>query len=198
MLPMHKSMPNKKFLFEGRLDKIVMECSRTKMVERRIILMAQEKVSSNRIEYIDILKGIAVLLVIVGHCWTFSGKFINKIIMAFHMPLFFFASGYLFKHTEAYKRDAIDVIIKKLKHLIIPYFMFEGINLLLSLIIRPYYGNLIHESMVIQSIVLCLNTSEYEGVCLRLWFLPAAFISCIYMLFICKLKRYYDIVMVYK
>ena len=74
MLPMHKSMPNKKFLFEGRLDKIVMECSRTKMVERRIILMAQEKVSSNRIEYIDILKGIAVLLVIVGHCWTFSGN----------------------------------------------------------------------------------------------------------------------------
>ena len=154
--------------------------------------MKQEDVNLDRISYIDSLKGIAVLLVVFGHCWTFQKQFAVKLIMAFHMPLFFFISGYLFKYTDTYKRDAICVIIAKGKHLLIPYFIFEGFNLVVSLLIRPYYGNLIHESMVIQSIVLCLNTPDYEGVCSRLWFLPATFVSSIYMLFVLQMRRYYN------
>lgn len=155
--------------------------------------MSENEKVMTRNQHIDSMRGIAVLLVIIGHCWTFQEQFISKLILAFHMPLFFFIAGYLFNYTETYNRNSISVIISKFNHLLIPYFAFEGINVILSLIVRPHYGNLIHESVVIQSILLCLNTPEYEGISLRLWFLPAAFVSSIYLLLICKLKKYYAI-----
>lgn len=55
----------------------------------------------NRLESIDRMKGIAILLVIVGHIIQFNnvdGGLNNKlfgIIYSFHMPLFFILSGYV-------------------------------------------------------------------------------------------------------
>jgi acyltransferase len=50
---------------------------------------------NKRIGWIDIAKGITILLVIVGH--TLIGYKVNDYIYAFHMPLFFICSGLLFK-----------------------------------------------------------------------------------------------------
>ena len=47
-----------------------------------------------RIETFDILKGIGILFVIVGH--TFM-KEIGPFIQSFHMPLFFIVAGYFYK-----------------------------------------------------------------------------------------------------
>lgn len=46
---------------------------------------------SQRIEWIDVAKGIAILLMVAGH--TTIPKSISNFIWAFHMPLFFIASG---------------------------------------------------------------------------------------------------------
>ena len=55
--------------------------------------------SANRYEYIDITKGIGILLVVWAHIllvgWT------HRFIYAFHMPLFFFMSGYLFNSVKS-------------------------------------------------------------------------------------------------
>lgn len=53
---------------------------------------------SKRVEYIDIAKGLGILLVVMAHndfglVWPFG----YKLIYAFHMPLFFFVSGMFFK-----------------------------------------------------------------------------------------------------
>lgn len=48
-----------------------------------------------RVVTFDILKGIGILLVIVGH--TFM-KEIGPCIQAFHMPLFFIVAGFFYKH----------------------------------------------------------------------------------------------------
>lgn len=56
---------------------------------------------NNRIEFIDRLKGFAIILVIVGHIIQFndinggSNNTLFKIIYSFHMPLFFILSGYV-------------------------------------------------------------------------------------------------------
>ena len=56
---------------------------------------------NNRLESIDRMKGIAILLVIIGHIIQFNnidGGTNNKIfniIYSFHMPLFFILSGYV-------------------------------------------------------------------------------------------------------
>ena len=61
--------------------------------------------------FIDYLKGIAIILVLVGHCVQYGsgasfledGEYWNNIVMkviySFHMPLFIAVSGYLFKKS---------------------------------------------------------------------------------------------------
>lgn len=48
---------------------------------------------NNRIDFVDTARGIAMLLVILGHCQLSADCTIEKLIYSFHMPLFFFLSG---------------------------------------------------------------------------------------------------------
>ena len=48
-----------------------------------------------RMDYIDIAKGIGIILVILGHRNISTD--IKQFIYTFYMPLFFMLSGYLFK-----------------------------------------------------------------------------------------------------
>lgn len=82
----------------------------------------------SRIEYIDIAKGLGILLVYIGHCeiGTTNLTPIIRWIYSFHMPLFFFISGLLFKlksHTSH-----LIFIQRKLISLWIPYFIFSVYN----------------------------------------------------------------------
>ena len=69
--------------------------------------------------YLDIMKGISIFLVLLGHSIQYGSKisyvgsrlFFNdpvfKLIYSFHMPLFALLSGYLFFYTiEAYSERA--------------------------------------------------------------------------------------------
>lgn len=67
----------------------------------------------SRDETFDILKGIAIILVIVGH--TDFGPF-RAFIYSFHMPLFFFIAGYFLK-----KRPLQTELCLSAKRLLIPY-----------------------------------------------------------------------------
>lgn len=50
---------------------------------------------------VDILKGIGILLVIIGHCDLFA--VFRSIIYSFHMPLFIILSGYFFTYKPGTK-----------------------------------------------------------------------------------------------
>lgn len=48
-----------------------------------------------RLDYIDAAKAIAIILVIIGHCyWVGAVPRLRNIIYSFHMPLFFVVSGF--------------------------------------------------------------------------------------------------------
>jgi len=68
-----------------------------------------------RIQWIDITKGIAILMVVVGHTLgPYNGQFLGSLIFAFHMPIFFILSGYLFKiHpiSQEAKRGAMNLLL---------------------------------------------------------------------------------------
>ena len=49
---------------------------------------------NKRIRWIDIAKGILILLVIIGHCEV--GSCVKYVIYSFHMGAFFFLSGLTF------------------------------------------------------------------------------------------------------
>lgn len=76
---------------------------------------------------IDALKGFGILCVVLGHALQFSfSEFDNnvffKIIYSFHMPLFFFLSGYVAYETKIYNKCNFSYCIKnKFIHLVIPF-----------------------------------------------------------------------------
>lgn len=76
---------------------------------------------NNRLNWIDWAKAMAITFVVFGHIPEERGSFFLNYIVTFHMPLFFFISGYLTK-----KEDFNINTIKKYTHtLIVPYFIYN-------------------------------------------------------------------------
>ena len=51
----------------------------------------------NRLNWIDWAKALAIIFVVYGHTPAEKGDFLHNYITSFHMPLFFFISGFLTK-----------------------------------------------------------------------------------------------------
>lgn len=75
--------------------------------------------AEKRIEWVDIAKGIGIICVVIGHTGI-SDTLLGRIIYLFHMPLFFYISGYLYKKQENMKAHLKNKSIQ----LLIPYFIF--------------------------------------------------------------------------
>ena len=97
----------------------------------------------DRNEYLDIVKGIAIILMIFAHCIVsgngdfflkkelFWDDILFKIIYSFHMPLFALVSGYLYYFTvEKYSFEKI--LIKKIKSFLHPIVIFGIYRYLLT------------------------------------------------------------------
>lgn len=67
--------------------------------------------STSRKEWLDALKGLAIILVVMSH--TDCGvPFLHKYLTACYMPLFFIASGYVFKKKAGcYQRKFIQLLV---------------------------------------------------------------------------------------
>jgi acyltransferase len=82
-----------------------------------------------RIDYIDIAKAIGIILVYIGHCDLNYKSPLFLWIYSFHMPLFFFISGFLFKFHSQLSYDKIGKILyNKAISLLIPYLFFSIIQ----------------------------------------------------------------------
>jgi acyltransferase len=73
-----------------------------------------------RISWIDIARGIGILLVLYGHALTADSY--RHIIYAFHMPLFFFLSGVVYHHKKS--QHFLPFLWKNIKSILLPYFFF--------------------------------------------------------------------------
>ncbi len=132
----------------------------------------------NRIVWLDWAKSISMILVVFGHCHL-STPLITQFIYSFHIPLFFFLSGFLC-HNDFSKKKFVDDI----NNLLIPY-LFYGI-------IFVFFTSLVSHSLSYQHlekeiIKLCLGTDSSIG---PIWFLPALFICKQLFLIINLIKKY--------
>lgn len=130
---------------------------------------------------IDVIKGIGIVLVIIGHI-SFGQNIIYKAtkqyIYSFHMPLFFLVSGILM-NIESFN-SIRQFIKKKMKTIIVPYLFFSLISFLVYVIVFDYSTINDIKHGFIKQIFMCLlgirSISQYifTG---ALWFLPCLFIS---------------------
>lgn len=124
---------------------------------------------STKIYYkeIDVLKGIGILLVILGHLKVPHD--LSKFIFSFHMPLFFFISGFVFKSKKNWP-----FTLDKFKRIMIPYYIFSTATFLLYYISNTGNSSLTIKDFIVGTL-LGISNDFYLAWNVVLWFLPSLF-----------------------
>lgn len=78
--------------------------------------------NNDRIEWMDAFRGLGMCCVILGHMQI--PHVLSQVVFSFHMPLFFFASGYLYSGGWGGKW-----ILKKVDSLLLPYLVYGVIGI---------------------------------------------------------------------
>ena len=142
--------------------------------------MPESKTSvSSRIEYIDIARGIGILLVVLGHNdFSLVSPFAYQVIYSFHMPLFFFLSGYFINTSSSF----LAFTVKRFHSLLKPY---------LFTIFLIYAGSISFGRIGFQNALGRIIKSLYaSGIYIdwvQLWFLPHLFVTALYAFIFLKL-----------
>lgn len=130
--------------------------------ERWIIEM-----NKKRIEWIDYLGGAAVLWVFMQHSMV---PVITRVLLAFHMPLFFWISGFLFREKCEEKISSQLFIIKRAKRLLVPWILWVLIDYIITAVVQVRA-----ETFEIREFVLRM----FQDICYgeSFWFFPCMFVS---------------------
>lgn len=150
-----------------------------------------------RLKWADMAKGYGIILVMVGHLAQYT--VIGGIIYSFHIPLFFFISGYFFKDTGT----IVDFLKSGLKKFIIPYFCLSVPMILWDAFVSkggyiwayaPFHDvkNLSAAGIIVRD-VLGLILQRRMWTC---WFLASLFVSQLIFRFLLFLKRFYLLLVV--
>lgn len=141
---------------------------------------------------LDVAKGLAIILVVIGHSFQYSfgpqytasklffADIPFKSIYSFHMPLFMLISGYLFYNSN--KKDFKSLILSKLKRIGIPFVTFTLLCNVTS------YLSFLKKGEILNCLTSCLS-QIFQGV--TIWFLFALLLNMLVVSIItrvCKKK----------
>lgn len=145
-----------------------------------------------RFQWIDALKGFGIMLVVLAHHSLPIA--LDTYIFSFHMPLFFFISGFLFDFGK-YTESAGNFVKGRFRSLIVPYFCFAVITCIFYFLLDELYTpgipsiNFFENSMLhgISHILVAFGPAiSYNP---PLWFLTCLFVT--ELLFYGMAKKYY-------
>lgn len=151
-----------------------------------------------RVEWVDIAKGIGILLVVLGHCLP-PYSLMNRIIFSFHMPLFFIISGFFFNKSNNF----ITILKKRIISLLVPYyftclmllflwFIFECPNPIIDTPIQSI------KNILVNHIIGYLYGSGNVNICKSIrniqpvgaaWFIPCLFVVNVLYFIFCNIKN---------
>lgn len=143
-----------------------------------------DKVFSNKI---NMLKALAIILVVSGHLeFSVFGMFPPY---SFQLALFFFISGMLFK--EKYIENVREYFTKRIKSLLIPYFVYEVFYLIVTLILSKFSGTFLGDAPSFKSFFITPFLNGHQLLlCAPLWFVPQLFMTLIMFLYLMRLLRH--------
>jgi polysaccharide biosynthesis protein PslL len=128
--------------------------------------------STERVGYIDIAKGIGILLVALAHAdVSLFSPYLHRLIYSFHMPLFFFLSGYFFNPHIPF----LELVKKRFNTLLKPYL----VTILLIYIVSLSFTNM-RFATVFGRILKSLYATGYYIDWVQLWFLPSLFVTSLF------------------
>ncbi len=142
------------------------------MYRRGRMEVIEKNMNTKRIRYLDLYKGIGIIMVVLGHMQMIPIE-LKLWIEAFHMPLFFVASGMLIGEKKLYERDAKTTFGDRACSVLIPYFWFSLIAVLwdaAGIFLDPA------QYTTVSMISKIWDSLSFYGVSV-LWFLPAFFVG---------------------
>lgn len=127
-----------------------------------------ETLQKKRIEWVDVLRGMAIIGVLLCHYGTALGTF----FLRFCVALFFFVSGMM--SLSANRFSATEYIKRQSVRLLMPYAVFAVINTVFYFIFNRHIGIGGMADILVTFALGKRNTL----VCAPMWFLPCLFIVC--------------------
>lgn len=129
--------------------------------------------NGKRIDWIDIAKGMSIILIVFGHSFLAKIPYIGDWFSSFLIPFFFFMSGLLHKTTIDFQK----FIHNRWKGLLRPFFIFSIIVLI------GYFGLGFEEGMH------RVSTLTYGWGGYALWFIPVLLTTNLLYFLICRLLQ---------
>lgn len=133
---------------------------------------------SSRLMWLDIAKATAIILMVLGH--TSIPNSLSNFIYAFHMPLFFIASGWT---TNWEKYSIIKFLLTKSRTLLVPFVVYSVVVLTIQKIMG---WNDVGDWL------------QHGWVAYALWFIPVLYLAllCARMAFAIRVKSMHIVVVV--
>lgn len=125
-----------------------------------------------KLNYLDIARGIGIIVVILAHVDTGDHPLCSW-IGSFCMAIFFFVSGALLYYLDRWRNEnALQIIIKRIKGVLYPYFTFSALVILYYTFMRVVLrdGSFSNILDIVKSTV---SLSGYNA----LWFMPTLFFA---------------------
>ena len=94
---------------------------------------AIDKEAGDRLDWVDVARGIGILAVVIGHVWT-RGP-VRDALYSFHMPLFFILSGMLSR-----PQPVVRFTLRQLASQMRPYAIFLTLLIVADQMIEPMKG----------------------------------------------------------
>lgn len=136
-----------------------------------------------RIEFVDLAKGICIMLVVQIHVFGDSSYELFKDMSVFRMPLYYFLSGIFFKTYG----DFTFFIKKKVNRLLIPFIFFYICSILPLHFVFDFY--LPKKEVTFGTFFFSDYGRLYHHYNGAIWFLVSLFIANIYFYFIYSLVK---------
>lgn len=137
----------------------------------------------------EYFRAIAIILIVVGHCYGISGWFIKTFgervlanLISGGTSLFVFISGFLFHHVFYPKFNYRKFMVKKFKNVYVPYLILSILPVLQALWLRVpfpefYFGP---EDTIYDQIILPAIRYYWYGGVMVYWYIP--FIMTIFLI----------------
>lgn len=136
-----------------------------------------------RIEWLDIAKGICILLVVLGHELTWD-EGLRYLIYAFHIPMFFILSGMTACITGETEKGFNVFLKRNVNGLLKPYFIGSGFYILFDLI----RGGVQHSLSIRVIVYDVYQTLVCYGINV-LWFIITLFLAKIIFYWVLRIKK---------
>lgn len=108
--------------------------------------------AKKRIGWIDIARGIAIICVIIGHSMgKYYPNYLVKLIYAFHIPIFFILSGYLYRPKKVnnfFHSSWFNLLIPYITTVILELILYSLFLIHKNSFIAPSRVNSVHEFLI--------------------------------------------------